>query len=209
MDNSASSHKSDDVIITSGQVAHLLGVAPATVRRWVQEGRLRPQTTTLGGHLRFRMSYIRCLLETPTASPVEADAWWDSEPPAPEAGQGLVEFALVVPLILLFVLGFIAFANTFRQVTAMNNAADAGAFYASLGHPAAEVEQYVGRRLREQLVDPTEVDIAISPAVYSYGDVITVAITKTMRLDAVFWQATLPLPAQASQIVQKQVEVSP
>ncbi|MCG3211826.1 MAG: hypothetical protein FOGNACKC_05472 [Anaerolineae bacterium] len=205
MDESTTSHKTDDVVITSGQVAHLLGVAPATVRRWVQEGRLRPQTTTLGGHLRFRMSYIRRLLETPAAAPTEADAWWDSE----EAGQGLVEFALVIPLILLFVLGFIAFANTFRQVTAMNNAADAGAFYASLGHPAAEVEQYVGRRLREQLVDPAEVDIAISPAVYSYGDVITVAITKTMRLDAVFWRADFPLPAQASQIVQKQVEVSP
>ena len=131
--------KENDVYIGSGQVAQLFNVSPATIRRWVQSGHLKASSTTIGGHLRFKLSEIRQVLHAyqnrsrsvnEGASKNSDPNWWK------EQGQGLVEFSLVIPLILLFVLGFIAFANTFRQVNAMNNAADSGAFYASLVHSA-------------------------------------------------------------------------
>lgn len=122
-----------------------------------------------------------------------------------QSGQGLVEFALVLPILLLVVLGFIGFGNVMRQINAMNNAADAGAFYASLGHNHAEVENYVRLRLSQELVDPDQVELDVSPTTYSYGDIVTVTITKTMVIEAILWEARFPIPVQASEIVQKEV----
>lgn len=122
-----------------------------------------------------------------------------------QTGQGLVEFALVLPILLLVVLGFIGFGNVMRQINAMNNAADAGAFYASLGHDHTEVVDYVRLRLSQELVNPDRVELDVTPTTYSYGDIVTVTITRTMVIDAVFWEATFPIPVQASEIVQKEV----
>lgn len=122
-----------------------------------------------------------------------------------QSGQGLVEFALVLPILLLVLLGGIAFGNLMRQVNAMNNAVDAGAFYASLGHNQAEVLDHVRLRLAEELVNPDEVEMSVTPETYSYGDVVTVTVTKTMVLDAVFWEARFPIPSRSTQIIQKEV----
>jgi len=45
------------------QAAELLHVAPKTVTRWAQEGRL-PYLRTLGGHRRYPDAEIRALVET-------------------------------------------------------------------------------------------------------------------------------------------------
>jgi excisionase family DNA binding protein len=49
--------------LRTAQVAELLHVAPKTVSRWAQEGRL-PYLRTLGGHRRYPDAEIRALLET-------------------------------------------------------------------------------------------------------------------------------------------------
>ncbi len=207
----------EDIYIASGQAAHLFRVSPVTIRRWVDEGRLRSQSKTAGGHVRFRLSYIHQMLrEFSAAGDKPPDA--ESQPNAPEdeqannnqwgendSGQSLVEFALVLPILLLLVIGFLAFADMFRQVNGISNAANSGSFYASLGHDAGEVETLVRQQLSEQLVNPDSVNVAVIPPTYNYGDPITVAITKTMKLDAIFWEQTFDLPIRSTQIVQKQV----
>jgi len=50
-----------------------------------------------------------------------------SASPTREAGAAAVEFALVVPLLLLLVFGIIQFGITFGQVLALNNASRQGA----------------------------------------------------------------------------------
>ena len=91
----------------------------------------------------------------------------------------------------------------------MNNAADSGAFYASLGHNAADVEQYVDQRLSEQLVDTDTVTVGVAPLAYSYGDAVTVSITKSVSINAMIWGTDFSLPVQSTQIVQKEVTGGP
>lgn len=46
-----------DEVLTSGQVAALLGVSAKTVGLWAREGKLR-YIRTLGGHRRYRRSDV-------------------------------------------------------------------------------------------------------------------------------------------------------
>ena len=49
-------------ILTTSEVARLLGVSPNTVTRWAREGRL-PCRLTLGGHHRFERQVIEHIRE--------------------------------------------------------------------------------------------------------------------------------------------------
>lgn len=197
----------DEVYITSGQAAHLLKISATSVRRMVRDGRLQPQLQTAGGHIRFRLSYVHRIArrwrgQAEQSDPIDpAAGWWTG----PVAGQSLIEFALVLPALLLVVLGFLAIGFSLWQLNAMNNAADSGAFYASLGHDAEAVETHIRQRLREQAVDPDPISVGLTPPNYTYGDAITVALTKTMRLNAIWWEQTFDMSTCSTQIVQKQV----
>lgn len=50
----------DDVWVTAGVAAEMLGVVPGTIRRYAQEGRIS-HTRTLGGQLRFRLSDLEAV----------------------------------------------------------------------------------------------------------------------------------------------------
>lgn len=50
--------------ISLGEASRLLGIAPGTLRRWADEGRL-PVFTTPGGHRRFPRQALRALLPAP------------------------------------------------------------------------------------------------------------------------------------------------
>lgn len=56
---------SDDLLLTPAEVAALFRVAPKTVTRWAQSGKLA-SIRTLGGHRRYRSSDVRALLAVPT-----------------------------------------------------------------------------------------------------------------------------------------------
>jgi excisionase family DNA binding protein len=50
-------------VLTTSEVARLLGVSPNTVTRWAREGRL-PCRLTLGGHHRFERPVIEQIRES-------------------------------------------------------------------------------------------------------------------------------------------------
>ena len=52
----------EDELLTRGEVAVMLRVAPKTVTRWARSGKISA-VRTLGGHRRFRASEIRRFLE--------------------------------------------------------------------------------------------------------------------------------------------------
>jgi len=45
-------------LLTSSQVAELIGVSRHTVANWVRAGKLTPSTVTFGGQYRFRWSEV-------------------------------------------------------------------------------------------------------------------------------------------------------
>jgi excisionase family DNA binding protein len=53
-----------DPLLTSGEVAELFRVDPATVTRWAKAGRLTSGRTPGGRAVRFRRSAIEALLKT-------------------------------------------------------------------------------------------------------------------------------------------------
>lgn len=201
--------REQDVLISSGQAAQILGVSSSTVRRLITSGQL-PCQRTPHGHGRIWLSDVHAFSEKLKAGPSENAALpvqqagfvWSL---GGEQGQGLVEFAFVLPILLLILLGGIYFGNVMRQVNAMHNAVDGGAFYASLGHGQAEVQDFVNQRLSEELVNPDEVEFGIDPATYSYGDAVTVSLTKTMAINALLWESSFPIVTRSTQIIQKEV----
>lgn len=49
-------------LLTTSQVAKMLAVDPASVRRWATEGKLVPAVLTPGGHYRFRRADVERIL---------------------------------------------------------------------------------------------------------------------------------------------------
>ncbi len=64
---------SDDMFLTSSQVAQKLGISSETVRRWTRAGLLKCQFTR-GRHRRFRLSDVEGLLKTLGADSPERSA---------------------------------------------------------------------------------------------------------------------------------------
>lgn len=48
----------DDELLSTTEVADLLGVSRSSMCRWVRDGAIAPDLTTPGGHARFRRSTI-------------------------------------------------------------------------------------------------------------------------------------------------------
>lgn len=60
----------------TGRTAGALGVAPTTVQRWADEGRL-PSVRTVGGHRRFRPSDVEALRRSLEGRAAAAEVWAD------------------------------------------------------------------------------------------------------------------------------------
>ncbi len=83
-----------------------------------------------------------------------------SDPRACSLGQGLVEFALVLPLLLLVMLGVIEFSYAFAVYSGLFNAAREGARYGVV-NPRDQWGIISSARSKIFLVDPTGVSISV------------------------------------------------
>ena len=76
-----------------------------------------------------------------------------------EEGQGLVEFALILPILLLTTLLFLYLAQLFHTWSGLQAGAVAGARHASDTGSLSGVEDVVRKTLAAHTVDPADVDI--------------------------------------------------
>jgi Flp pilus assembly protein TadG len=123
-----------------------------------------------------------------------------------EGGQALVEFALVLPLLLLILLGIVQFGTVFRDYIALTDATRVGARQASVSRsiqpPSQRVPIVIARVHKAAVnldankmtvtVEPVGVD-GVTPGWEASGDV-TVRATYPFKVDLfglVFFTGTL------------------
>ena len=126
-----------------------------------------------------------------------------------ESGQGLVEFALILPILLLTVLLFMAFAQLFNTWSGLQAGAVAGARQASDSGSVIDVEEVVKATLEAHAVDPADVDVTatvlnpdgsskvcwVEPCPVEFGDLVLVEVAKPFEIRVLGWQAEGELPA--------------
>ncbi len=97
-------------------------------------------------------------------------------------GQALVEFALVLPLLLLVLFGVIEFGMLFFTTLTLNEAARDAARYASVGASDAQIVQVVQQDCAT--LDTAELTVLVSPPAGSQvtGDPVTVTVEYPVTL---------------------------
>jgi Flp pilus assembly protein TadG len=122
-----------------------------------------------------------------------------------ERGQGLVELAVILPLLLLIVMGAVDFGRAYFAYETLVNAAREGAYYASLD-PTATTAGAAGAVNAEFGTSLVGVTSSLSPATTprARGSQVTVTVTYNFRAvtAAVLGTSTFPLRASATMVVQ-------
>jgi len=129
--------------------------------------------------------------------------------PKRESGQGLVEFALILPILLLTVLLFVYFAQLFNTWSGLEAAAVAGARHASDTGSVTGAADVVKETLQAHAVHTADVEITttilnpdgspkqcwVHPCPIEFGDLVVVEVVKSFDVRVLAWQAEGKLPA--------------
>ena len=96
-----------------------------------------------------------------------------------ERGAAAVEFALVVPVLLLLLFGIIEFSKAFNNQATLSSAAREGARSMALGHTAAEARSAV--RAAADGLGLRDAQITVSPASCATASGTNTTVTVTVR----------------------------
>jgi Flp pilus assembly protein TadG len=102
-----------------------------------------------------------------------------------EAGVAAIEFAAVLPVFLLFILGTIEFARAFQIWNTMLLAVEEGARYAMVHHSDADLATAVQARAQGQLPGVDAANVTIPLPTVAGGTPPTMTITATATFDFV------------------------
>jgi Flp pilus assembly protein TadG len=108
----------------------------------------------------------------------------ENNKPKKAHGQSLVEFAIILPILLLVILGAMDFARLFTTKIVLTNAAREGASYLS-NHPADFANAYAAITAEVQEIELDSKNITCSAMVEGRcerGATITATVTKEMDL---------------------------
>jgi Flp pilus assembly protein TadG len=89
-------------------------------------------------------------------------------------GQSIVEFALIIPILLIFVMAIIEFGFLFNAFITISNASREGARLGSLGGSDIEISNRVDSVSAR--LDVLLLDVNITPASRDRGDMVTVIV---------------------------------
>jgi Flp pilus assembly protein TadG len=115
---------------------------------------------------------------------------------AHESGAAAVEFALILPVFVLMIVGMIEFSRLYNVQISLSNAAREGArvmaIYNNTG-TASSAAVAAAPGLSPAL---TSGEISISPGTCAYGQTVTVSITHTVPLITDYFGISIPLHAK-------------
>jgi len=111
-----------------------------------------------------------------------------------EEGQALVEFALVLPILLILLLGIFEFGNIFFSYLVIQNASRDAARYGTVAATDLEMEQVIMRKTDVLKEDNITVTITPVESARTRGNEINVLIDYDVPLLAPLWNNFLPNP---------------
>jgi hypothetical protein len=91
-----------------------------------------------------------------------------------EKGQSIVEFALVVPILLIFVMGIIEFGFMFNAYLTISNASREAARLGALGETNTAIELRVDTIAGR--LDASRIGVQVTPNIRDRGDMVTVIV---------------------------------
>jgi hypothetical protein len=126
-----------------------------------------------------------------------------------ERGQSLLEFALLLPILLLILAGVLDLGRLYYAYVAVTDAAAEGAAYAAI-HPNATYEEIEARATEASggLIDlETYGTVEVIRPVIAPGQPVTVAVTfdftlGTPIIQAFFEDGQIPLRAVAAEVIR-------
>lgn len=105
-------------------------------------------------------------------------------------GQAMVEFALVLPILLIILLGIMEFGLVFHEYLVVTHAAREGARVAVLGGTDAEILSTVTSAADS--IDRGSLTTTIVPGVRVRGEQVTVQVTNAVPLITPLFSAIFP-----------------
>ena len=99
-----------------------------------------------------------------------------------ENGQTLVEFALILPILLLLVMGIIQFGIIFSAQIGITNAAREGARVAAVGYSESEVQDTVSHTVGSHISFNLVSTGVVYPAGATIGQDVTVTVVGEVEL---------------------------
>jgi Flp pilus assembly protein TadG len=119
-----------------------------------------------------------------------------------ERGQSMVEFALVLPVLLLVLFAIVQFGVVFNRYVALTDAVRAGARKAAVSRqatdPVGTVKQAVIDAGGDITIDPARIQVTSD---WQPGDDVTVEATYDASLD--FGIVSIPLPSLDSKTKER------
>ncbi|MGM0881731.1 MAG: TadE family protein [Bacillota bacterium] len=111
-----------------------------------------------------------------------------------QQGQSLVEFALLLPLLLLLICGIVDMGRLMFAYVSLNMTAQETVRLGGLGKGDAEIVSYAQNHVN--IGDGTEMKVTIAPveSVRSPGDDVKVTLTYTLPLITPIMKAIIPEP---------------
>lgn len=93
-----------------------------------------------------------------------------------EKGQGMIEFALITPILLLMVFGIVEFGNLYRVKLSVDSALREGVRTASVQNTANDVAILTSMQLVLSSLTTNQVTISPSQATRQSGDNVTITV---------------------------------
>lgn len=97
-----------------------------------------------------------------------------------QKGQAIVEFALVVPLLLIFIMAIIEFGFMFNAYLTISSASREAARVGAVGASNTEVELMVINVASH--LESSEIDVTITPSSRNRGDMLRVTVEYDYQL---------------------------
>ncbi|MGE5707075.1 MAG: TadE family protein [Bacteroidota bacterium] len=119
-----------------------------------------------------------------------------------EAGQAMVEAALVIPILIALMMGTFSLGQVFSVKLVLINASREGARVGSLGRPSLLISQTVQRYLASSGIASESVQIQIDGAQAKSGESVRVAVTYPVKLAVPLPGLPDPLPLQSFSVMR-------